>query len=213
VAGRLLRWTVLQGETRSMTERTAAPATGRPWRDRPWGRIGAVAIFAVGGWALAGWQYFVALPQAANTARVAYALDLVDRFDDTPAHLAYVQLAADMKPWWDSIEDLQRRIQAAESDDARDALIAERDASLIGFVQEHRLADKVDLLIASFDTFTRCIAAEACDGEIVQKAISIDVKRIYRTFRPYILNRRGDGKAEDKDFGRPLEELYFRFVG
>lgn len=196
-----------------MTGAVESPTSGSRWRGRPWGRIAVVTLIAVGGWAFAAWEHFVALPHATNTARVAYALDLVDRFDDTPAHLAYVQLAADMKPWWDSIEDLQRRIQASETDEARDILITERDASLITYVQDKQLADKVDLLVGSFDTFTRCIAADACDPDIVQRAIAIDVKRIFRTFRPYILSRRGNGRAEDKDFGRPLEELYFRFVG
>ena len=206
MAGRLLRGTVLQGEDRPMS---LTSASTRP------SRLGATAIVvvAVGGWIWGAWEHFVVVPQATNTARVAYALELVDRFDDTPAHLAYVQLASDMKPWWDSIDDLQRRIQAAENDEARDMLISERDASLAAFIQDKKLGDKIDLLINAFDTFTRCIAAEACDAEIVQRAIAIDVKRIWRTYRPYILNRRASERPEDKDFGRPLEELYFRFVG
>ena len=176
-------------------------------------RLALLAAVAAAGWGVAAWQYVVVLPRAASTARVSYALELVDQFDDTPAHLAYVQLSSDMKPWWDQIEDLQRKIQSAGDDETRDRLIAERDASLVGFVRDRGLAGKVDLLVASFDTFTRCIAAEACDADIVQKAMAIDVKRIWRTFRPWILDKRGNGRAEDKDFGRPLEELYFRFVG
>ena len=176
-------------------------------------RLALLAAVAAAGWGVAAWQYVVVLPRAASTARVSYALELVDQFDDTPAHLAYVQLSSDMKPWWDQIEDLQRKIQSAGDDETRDRLIAERDASLVGFVRDRGLAGKVDLLVASFDTFTRCIAAEACDADIVQKAMAIDVKRIWRTFRPWILDKRANGRAEDKDFGRPLEELYFRFVG
>ncbi len=175
--------------------------------------VAGLVVFAAAGWGLAAWQTFVALPRTAVTARVAYALQLVDQFDDTPAHLAYVQLSADMKPWWDAIEEVQRKIQATADDDTRDRLIAERDASLVAFVRDRGLTTKVDLLIASFDVFTRCIAAAACDADTVQKAIAIDVKRIWRTFRPWILERRGSGRAEDRDFGRPLEELYFRFVG
>lgn len=198
-------------DSRSIPDGGVVAVTRSP--PRRWPGIVAIAIVASGGWAWAAWEHFVTVPQAANTARVAYALDLVDRFDDTPAHYAYIQLAADMKPWWDEIDDLQHRIQAAPNDETRDALIAERDASLVAFVQDKHLGDKIELLIGSFDTFTRCIAADACDAEVVQKAISIDVKRIFRTFRPYILNRRGNGRPEDKDFGRPLEDLYFRFVG
>lgn len=182
-------------------------------RMEPRWMMAGLVLFATAGWGLAAWQHFVALPRAAVTAHVAYALQLVDQFDDTPAHLAYVQLSGDMKPWWDAIEEVQRRIQATTEDEIRDRLIAERDASLVAFVRDHGLAPKVDLLVAAFDVFTRCLAAQVCDAEAVQKAIAIDVKRIWRTFRPWIMERRGSGRAEDRDFGRPLEELYFRFVG
>lgn len=170
-----------------------------------------VALVGAVGWGFAAWEHFVAVPAAANTARVAFALDLVDRFDDTPAHKAYVELAADMKPWWSAIDALQHRLQAATSDEERDRLIAERDASLVAFIQDKKIAEKVDLLIGSFDTFTRCLAAAVCDGDIVERSISIDVKRIWRTFRPWVQHRREvDG---DRGYGRDLEELYFRFVG
>lgn len=173
--------------------------------------VAVVALIGAVGWGLAAWEYFVAIPAAANTARVAFALDLVDRFDDTPAHKAYVELAADMKPWWSAIDDLQHRLQAANSDEDRDRLIAERDASLVTFIQDKKIAEKVDLLIGSFDTFTRCLAAAVCDGDIIERSISIDVKRIWRTFRPWVQHRREiDG---DRGYGRDLEELYFRFVG
>ena len=190
----------------------------RAWSSwRPWGvpkRMVAVgALVAAGGWAWAAWEHFVALPRAMNTAKVAYALQLVDQYDDTPAHLAYVQLSTDLKPWWDEIEPLQRRLQEAKDDETRDGLIAERDASLIVFLRDRGLAAKVDLLVASYDVFNRCLAAAACDDETIQRSIAIDVKRIWRTFRPWILEKRASGKAEDKDFGRPLEDLYFRFVG
>lgn len=190
---------------------------GSRLRGRPWGvpkRVMAVgALVALGGWAVAAWEHLVVLPRAMNTAKVAYALQLVDQYDDTPAHLAYVQLSSDLKPWWDEIEPLQRRLQEAKDDDARDGLIAERDASLIVFLRDHGLSAKVDLLVASYDVFSRCLAAAACDDETIQRSIAIDVKRIWRTFRPWILEKRASGKAEDKDFGRPLEDLYFRFVG
>lgn len=179
----------------------------------PWRRLSAAAIvFAGVGWGLAGFEHFVAVPRAENTAKVAYALDLVDRFDDTPAHHAYVDLASDMKPWWDEIADLQHRIQTTRDDLARDALITERDTSLVTFVERHGLAAKVDLLVGSFDMFTRCLVAEACDEAIVEQAISIDVKRIWRTFRPWVLHRRGASET-DRAYGRDLEDLYFRFVG
>lgn len=171
----------------------------------------AVALVGAVGWGFAAWEHFVAVPAAANTARVAFALDLVDRFDDTPAHKAYVELAADMKPWWSAIDALQHRLQAATSDEDRDRLIAERDASLVAFIQDRKIAEKIDLLIGSFDTFTRCLAAAVCDGDIVERSISIDVKRIWRTFRPWVQHRREvDG---DRGYGRDLEDLYFRFVG
>lgn len=173
--------------------------------------VAVVALMGAVGWGLAAWEHFVAVPAAANTARVAFALDLVDRFDDTPAHKAYVALAADMKPWWSAIDDLQHRLQAATGDEDRDRLIAERDASLVAFIQDKKIAEKVDLLIGSFDTFTRCLAAAVCDGDIVERSISIDVKRIWRTFRPWVQHRRDvDG---DRAYGRDLEDLYFRFVG
>ena len=184
---------------------------------RPFGlpkRIAAAGVLlALSGWSWAAWEHFVVLPRAMSTAKISYALQLVDQFDDTNAHRAYVQLSSDLKPWWDEIEPLQRRIQAAKDDDTRDGLIAERDASLIVFLRDHRLTDKVDLLVSSYDVFTRCLAAAACDDETIQRAIAVDVKRIWRTFRPWILEKRASGKAEDKDFGRPLEELYFHVVG
>lgn len=170
-----------------------------------------MSLVAVTGWSWAAWEHFVRVPTAENTARVAYALDLVDRFDDTAAHKAYVDLATEMKPWWDAIEDLQRRIQNAATDDVRDALITERDTSLISFVESHDLAPKIDLLIGSFDMFTRCLVSSVCDETVVERAIAIDVKRIWRTFRPWVLHRRTNGG--DRAYGRDLEDLYFRYVG
>lgn len=169
-------------------------------------------LIAVGGWSWAAYEHFVRVPAAENNARVAYALDLVDRFDDTAAHKAYIDLATEMKPWWEAIEDLQRRIQNAPNDDMRDALIAERDASLITFVDGHDLAPKIDLLIGSFDMFTRCLVVSVCDETAIERAISIDVKRIWRTFRPWVLHRRTTLPG-DRAYGRDLEDLYFRFVG
>ncbi|NLH80160.1 MAG: hypothetical protein GX458_04845, partial [Phyllobacteriaceae bacterium] len=54
--------------------------------------MATACVVAVTGWTAAGYERLVAVPHAADTARVAYALDLVDRFDDTPAHKAYVEL-------------------------------------------------------------------------------------------------------------------------
>ncbi|MCE1234996.1 MAG: hypothetical protein LWW93_01430 [Hyphomicrobiales bacterium] len=198
-----------------MTHDDAAPrprsdALRRSRSGRAW--LALSIVVAASGWSAAAWEHFVALPRAENTSRVAYALDLVDRFEDTPAHRAYVDLATDMKPWWDAIEGLQHRIQAANDDATRDALIAERDASLVAFVETHALASKVDLLIGSFDAFTRCLVATVCDEAIVERAISIDVKRIWRTFRPWVMHKRTDGDR-DRSYGRDLEDLYFRFVG
>lgn len=210
-------------EVSTPVNRSGDDALGRSGRvePRPWGRLWGMpkrvmavgVVVALSGWAAAAWEHFVVLPRAMNTSKVAYALQLVDQFDDTAGHLAYVQLSSDLKPWWDEIEPLQRRLQEAKDDEARDGLIAERDASLIVFLRDRGLVAKVDLLVSSYDVFNRCLASEACDGETIQRAIAIDVKRIWRTFRPWILEKRASGKAEDKDFGRPLEELYFRFVG
>lgn len=219
MAGRVLRWSLLQTETGPVRGDVVAGETDADRRSRDGGGrttvrslpFALLGLFAVAGWSWAGWEHFVRVPTAANTARVAYALDLVDRFDDTPAHKAYVDLATDMKPWWDAIEDLQRRIQTAPTDETRDALITERDASLIAFVDSHDLAPKIDLLIGSFDMFTRCLVSSVCDEAVVERAISIDVKRIWRTFRPWVVHRRTIGG--DRAYGRDLEDLYFRFVG
>jgi hypothetical protein len=175
-----------------------------------WVVIGAVAA---GGWGWGAYEHFVLRPASADAARIGTTLDLVDRFVDTPAHHAYDQLADDLRPWWEQIDELQRKIQSAPDDAGRDAMIAERDASLVRFVGEHGLAPKLDLLIGSFDEFTRCLDTGGCDEETLARAISIDVKRIWRTFRPYVLHRRGNGRPEDRDYGRHLEDLYFRFVG
>ena len=198
--------------SRGSAETTTAKETGAAawWRGR-W-RSGAIALFALGGWAWGAWEHFVESPRTHDVARITYTLDLIDRFDDTEAHRTYVQLASDMKPWWDRIDDLQRRIQAAANDEARELLIAERDASLLAFITERDLAPKIDLLIGAFDEFVRCLDTGICDQEVLDKAIGIDVKRIYRTFRPYILMRRNAGGA-DATYGKELEDLFFRLLG
>jgi hypothetical protein len=175
-------------------------------------RWGVIALVALGGWGWAAWEHFVLSPAQQDVALVTYSLALVDRFDDTEAHRTYVQLASDMKPWWDSIDGLQRRIQTAATDEVREALIAERDASLVAFIKERGLGSKIDLLIHAFDEFLRCLDTRVCDQEVLDRAIGIDVKRIYRTFRPYILMRRNGGGA-DAEFGKDLEELFFRLIG
>ena len=183
-----------------------------PVRGRAIG-FGMAILVGLGGWAWGAYEHFVRVPAAHDTQRIGTTLDLVDRFYETPAHDAYMQLSDDLKPWWDEIEPIQREIMGAKADDQRDALIARRDASLIAFLDGHALRPRVDLLIQSFDQFTRCLAVGVCDEAILRGAISIDVKRIYRTFRPYILKRREGTTAGDKDFGRDLEDLFFRFVG
>jgi hypothetical protein len=175
-----------------------------------WLRIGAIAAVALAGWGWGAWEHFVAAPRTQNITRITYTLDLIDRFDDTEAHKAYVQLATDMKPWWDQIEDLQRRIQSTPGDDIREALIAERDASLLAFIESHDLGPKIDLLIGAFDEFVRCLDTTVCDQDVLDKAIGIDVKRIYRTYRPYILARRARGETA---YAKDLEDLFFRFLG
>jgi hypothetical protein len=118
-----------------------------------------------------------------------------------------------MKPWWDEIEDMQRQIAATTDDDARAKLIATRDETLLTFIRDHDLAARIDMLIASFNSFKRCLDVDACDDDALRKSISIDVKRIYRTFRPYIESLRASGKPGSGDFGRDLEDLFFEFVG
>lgn len=204
----------LVGEPTDDIETARDSKAGARWRAAAggWPRTALVVGLGLGGWAWGAYEHFVVSPRGQDVARITYALDLVDKFDDTPAHRAYVELAFDMKPWWDSIEDLQRQIQAATADDARDALIARRDASLLAFIHEHGLEKKIDLLIGSFDTFVRCLDTNVCDPDVLDKAIGIDVKRIYRTYRPYILARRAAG-GESATYGKDLEDLFFRFIG
>lgn len=184
-------------------------------RARRYGVVGGAlaAVLAVGGWGTAAYLYFVSMPAAMNAHKVAFTLELVERFGDSPAHQVYMKLSDDMKPWWDSIEDMQRQIAATTDDAAREKLIARRDETLITFIREHYLSNQIDLLISSFSRFNRCLAVNACDEDTVRKSISIDVKRIYRTFRPYIESVRASGRAGTDDFGRDLEDLFFRFVG
>jgi hypothetical protein len=187
-----------------------ARATANP-RARRAAAFGCVALVATGGWGWGAFEHFVRVPAAQETQRIAYTLDLVDRFYEMPAHDAYMRLSDDLKPWWSTIEPIQREIAAAKDDETRNALIAKRDASLDAFIREKGLAPRIDLLVQSFDQFTRCLGLKICDENILRGAISIDVKRIYRTFRPYILKRREGTLVEDKEFGRDLEDLFFRF--
>jgi hypothetical protein len=173
--------------------------------------LGVAVLTAIGGWGAAAYLYFVVVPDTATAHNVAYSLELVDRFGESPAHQVYMQLGDDMKPWWDQIDEMQRQIASATDDDAREKLIAKRDETLISFIHEHYLSNRIDMLINSFGQFNRCLEINACDEDALRKSISIDVKRIYRTFRPYIESVRAQpGKA---DFGRDLEDLFFRFVG
>lgn len=217
LAGRLLRWPLLRqaASAAPVSDPIVSDDAARGSSELRRGRLQrfrlvGVIVLASGGWLWGAWEHFVAAPGSRDVARVTLSLDMVDRFADTEAHRVYVQLAADMKPWWESIDDLQRRIQAAPNEEARDALIAERDASLLAYVHDHGLERKLDLLISSFDDFVRCLDTGACDQDILDKSIGIDVRRIYRTFRPYILMKRGGG---DPRFGKDLEDLFFRFLG
>lgn len=190
------------------------PASGAAGRKRTLWTIGGVAAgaVAVAGWGTAAYLYFVAMPNAIDAHKVAYTLELVERFGDSPAHQVYMKLSDDMKPWWDSIEETQRQIAATTDEATREKLIAKRDETLIAYIRSHYLANQIDLLINSFSRFNRCLTLNACDEDTLKKAISIDVKRIYRTFRPYIESVRTSGRAGTDDFGRDLEDLFFRFV-
>jgi hypothetical protein len=195
----------------SKNPKPASALTGRKHTLWQIGGVAAGAVAAVG-WCTAAYLYFVAMPDAIDAHKVAYTLELVERFGDSPAHQVYMKLSDDMKPWWDSIEETQRQIAATTDESAREKLIAKRDETLIVYIRTHYLANQIDLLINSFSRFNRCLALNACDQDTLKKAISIDVKRIYRTFRPYIESVRGSGRAGTDDFGRDLEDLYFRFV-
>ena len=197
--------------TRRVTE-TPKNAFVRAGRLRQLG-FGVAIFAAISGWGAAGYLYFVALPTAASAHKIADTLDLVDRFEESPAHDVYMQLGDDMKPWWDQIDDMQRHIAATADDGAREKLIAQRDDTLITFIHAHLLSSRIDMLIGSFNQFNRCLAIGACDEDALRKSISIDVKRIYRTFRPYIESVRASNQAGKDDFGRDLEDLFFRFVG
>jgi hypothetical protein len=174
----------------------------------------ALALFAGGGWAWAAWERFIEVPSAVAGQRITTALEMVDKFSDSDAQRAYLTLSEELKPWWEQIQEQQRKIMAADQDAEREALIARRDELLLDFIRKHDLGTQIELLIDSFDQFDRCLATEACDEDILRKAISIDVKRIYRTFKPFIQSRREAPKAEDRDrdFGKGLESLFFRFL-
>ncbi|MEJ1157881.1 DUF4760 domain-containing protein [Prosthecomicrobium sp. N25] len=196
----------------SKTEQPLRPGRVAGLR-RPAAVLG-LTLFATAGWGWAAYERFVEVPHAAARQRVATSLDLLDKWADGEAQRAYVKLSEELKPWWTMIQDQQRRIMAARSDQERDALIASRDDLLLAFIREHDLAASVELLVDAFDQFDRCITLDACDEEIIRKSIAIDVKRIYRTFKPFIQARRDtDNTGErDKDFGKGLEDLFFRFL-
>lgn len=173
-----------------------------------------IGVFALTGWAWAAYERFVDVPSGVAAQRIATALDLVDRFSDSEAQRAYEKLSEDLKPWWEMIQEQQRRIMAATSDAEREPLIAKRDEQLLAFIREHGLGASVDQLVAGFEQFERCLAVGACDEDVIRKSISIDVKRLYRTFKPYIQAKRETLVAEerDRDYGKGLESLFFRFL-
>jgi hypothetical protein len=174
------------------------------------GAIAGLTAFALLGWCAAGYLQFVELPRARVHTRAAATLELVDRFYDSPAEQAYARLSEALKPWWSAIEETQRKILAAASDEEKTPLIQKRDEDLIAFIRSHRLDGDIDLIVSAFDQFTRCIRADVCDEEILRGTIGIDVRRLYRTFKPWIQSQR---EAGDRDYGRPLEELFFRVIG
>jgi hypothetical protein len=188
--------------------RPAAPA--RPTAAARPGLVAGLAVVAALGWGLAAYSYFVTLPAAQLNARAAATLDLVDRFYASPAEKAYVRLGDALKPWWEAIEETQRKILAARSEEEKLPLIQRRDEQLVAFIREHNLTGDVDLIVRAFEQFTRCLQADVCDEEILRGTIGIDVRRLYRTFKPWIQAQRDAG---DRDYGRPLEDLFFRFIG
>jgi hypothetical protein len=196
-------------------DRLATTGSGEPAEDVPSparrsGWVTGLAALAVVGWGLAGYVYFVELPKARIHTRTAMTLEMVDRFYDSPAEKAYERLGEALKPWFAAIEDMQRKIMAARSDDEKLPLIQKRDQMLIEFIREHGLSGDVDQIVASFDQFTRCISADLCDSDVLRGTIGPDVRRLYRTFKPWIQSRRDGGEG---DYGRPLEDLFFRFIG
>lgn len=174
------------------------------------GFVAGLAAFALLGWGVAGYVHFVQLPKARLHARAATTLQLVDRFYDSPGEKAYARLSEALKPWWEAIEETQRKILAARTDEEKLPLIQRRDEQLVGFIREHHLSGDVDMIVASFDQFTRCLQADACDEDILRGTIGIDVRRLYRTFKPWIQAQRDAG---DRDYGRAIEDLFFRFIG
>lgn len=177
----------------------------------------ALGVFALGGWGWGAYERFLDGPQAVATQRIATTIDMADRFADSDAERAYQRLSDELRPWWALIEETQRAILAATTDADRERLIGKRDEMLIDFIREHELGPTIDTLVNSFDAFDLCLATEACDEEVMRRAISIDVKRIYRTFKPYIVLKREGAKTGAKpngtEFGKGLENLFFRFVG
>lgn len=169
--------------------------------------------FAVSGWGWGAYERFVLLPGANAGQKISTALELIERFSDSDAQRAYVKLSDDLKPWWAMIQDQQRAIMAAKSDGERETLITRRDELLLAFVKDHGLGPAIDQLVDAFDPFDRCLAVDACDEDTIRKSISIDVKRLYRTFKPYIQAKRETITPADRDFGKGLENLFFRFLG
>lgn len=183
------------------------PARGAAPRS---GVVAGLLAFAAFGWGVAIYAYSVDLPKARLHARAATTLELVDRFYASTAEKSYGRLSEALKPWWEAIEETQRKILAARSDEEKLPLIQKRDEQLIAFIREHKLDGDVDTIVASFEQFTRCLQADACDEDILRGTVGIDVRRLYRTFKPWIQSQRDAG---DREYGRPLEDLFFRFIG
>ncbi len=169
-------------------------------------------LVALTGWGVYTFDKLFGADVAAERQQIAYTEDLLSTFQVSPGYRAYTDLSSALKPWWDAIRPLQSSIMET-GDDARKAeLIAERDQSLIAFLRSRELNGPADALIRSFERFSRCLDTDLCHRDLLRRSIEIDVKLIYRTFRPYIRAVRERGGV-DRSFGRGLETLYYDLIG
>lgn len=197
------------------------PTAPRPGEARAWlndwlAPIGLrevmLLLIALGGWGTYAFDKLFSADVATERQQISYTEDVLSTFQISPGYRAYSDLATALKPWWDEIRPLQTSIMET-GDDARKAeLIAERDQSLITFLKTRELTAPADSLIRSFERFSRCLDTDLCHRDLLRRSIEIDVKLIYRTFRPYIRAVRERGGVE-RSFGRGLETLYYDLVG
>ena len=169
-------------------------------------------LIALTGWGTYAFDTLFGADVATERQQIAYTEDVLSTFQLSPGYRAYTDLATALKPWWDEIRPIQTSILET-GDDARKAeLIAARDQSLITFLKARDLTAPADSLIRSFARFSRCLDTDLCHRDLLRRSIEIDVKLIYRTFRPYIRAVRERGGVE-RSFGRGLETLYYDLVG